>query len=70
MVLNLIGFISFRGRVMYVLITYVVRYGGLIDLYQTSPESPDIFRLLHSVNLEEVRRGNNSFLLPSSSNIL
>lgn len=28
-------------------------YGGLIVLYQTSPESPDIFRLIHSVNRAE-----------------
>lgn len=28
-------------------------YGGLIVLYQTSPESPDIFRLVHSLNTAE-----------------
>lgn len=28
-------------------------YGGLIVLYQTSPESPDIFRLIHTVNVAE-----------------
>jgi len=28
-------------------------YGGLIVLYQTSPESPDIFKLVHSINVAE-----------------
>ena len=28
-------------------------YGGLIVLYQTSPESPDIFRLIHPINTAE-----------------
>ena len=32
----------------------ILRYGGLIVLYQTSPESPDIFLLLHSLNTAEI----------------
>ena len=34
-------------------IVLFLRYGGLIVLYQTSPESPDIFRIVHALNTAE-----------------